>query len=597
MIPNHTDSLSEPLLCNCEKEAEGDALHSLISGVNVFDDSSNVCSTHSLSQEKSYISRPNSSEFLSPEHLECDLNLSCSLPDLEVHSISPLLQQENHGMYQTALHTATEAQLAEPLLQSYHDNENSSTVSNIQDVIQQQKKSRNITPILIYTFVVFAARSLWNQSVIAAYVYLLKSDDPKFVGLLTGVMGMTQLFSSFPAGYLADKYRRDFMLKIGSAVGFVAAFCTFVAARSESFILLGSALSIWGLFWGICNTTTTALFADSIPNGERSYWFTRRSMARSLGGSCGPIMALIMFLKLGNDWTKSQCASVICIGQCLCVPGLLLLCFMNDDYCINHEDNSTPDTEVETNHDTNHGDYDADEQSDIEEQPDLGEALEEEAIDSTHENTMVSEEVMSERGIFCIPSERVIPVLVASSDVLGGLAAGMSIRYFPIFFLDNLQLSPVSVQVIFIVSTLCMTAMTRLSQWVGTKLGRIQTTLLFKWSGILLLFTMVASFNYGFSPLFICILFVIRFSVMNAPGALTRSVLMDNVPRHERAKWSALESVTMFSWAGSAALGGLLVNWNGILFNFTFTAWFQLFSTIPLLLVYDRVREERVSLL
>jgi MFS family permease len=125
----------------------------------------------------------------------------------------------------------------------------------------------------------FTARSLWNQSVIAAYVYLLKSDDPKFVGLLTDIKGMTQLFSSFPAGYLADKYRRDFMLKIGSAVGFIAAFCTFVAARSESFILLGSALSIWGLFWGICNTTTTALFADSIPNGERSYWFTRRSMA------------------------------------------------------------------------------------------------------------------------------------------------------------------------------------------------------------------------------------------------------------------------------------------------------------------------------
>lgn len=84
---------------------------------------------------------------------------------------------------------------------------------------------------------------------------------------------------------------------------------------------------------------------------------------------------------------------------------------------------------------------------------------------------------------------------------------------------------------------------------------------------------------------------------MNAPGALTRSVLMDNVPKRERAKWSALESVTMFSWAGSAALGGLLVNWNGILFNFIFTAWFQLFSTIPLLLVSGRVSKENPPLI
>jgi predicted MFS family arabinose efflux permease len=595
MIPNRINSLSEPLLHECEqKDEDRDANNLLTSQLNPLDGSSNL---HSSGHEKNSTSRPCLHTTHSSMYLEYELNSSCSTLNHTVDPINHLFQLENHGMCQTALHTATEDQLVEPLLPSSEDNENSSTVSNIQDIIEKEK-SRNITPILIYTFIVFAARSLWNQSVIAAYVYLLKSDDPKFVGLLTGVMGMTQLFSSFPAGYLADKYRRDFVLKVGSAIGFIAAFCTFIAARSESFILLGCALSIWGLFWGICNTSTTALFADSIPDGERSYWFTRRSMVRSLGGSCGPIMALAMFLKLGNDWTKSQCASVICIGQCLCVPGLVLLCFMNDDFCINHEDNSTPDTEAETNHDTNHGYDDRDDQSDIEEQHDYAEVTheEEEQTESANENIMPSEEVVMDQGLFCIPSERVIPVLVASSDVLGGLAAGMSIRYFPIFFLDNLRLTPVHVQVIFIVSTLCMTCMTRLSQWVGTNLGRIQTTLLFKWSGIFLLFAMVTLFNNGASPLHICILFVIRFSVMNAPGALTRSVLMDNVPKHERAKWSALESVTMFSWAGSAALGGLLVNWNGILFNFIFTAWFQLFSTIPLLLVSGRVSKENSPL-
>ena len=69
---------------------------------------------------------------------------------------------------------------------------------------------------------------------------------------------------------------------------------------------------------------------------------------------------------------------------------------------------------------------------------------------------------------------------------------------------------------------------------------------------------------------------------MNSTSALTKSVLMDNIPKEERGKWSAMESVNMFSWSGSAALGGLLVGYEGIVFNFCVTACFQLLATLPL---------------
>jgi len=60
---------------------------------------------------------------------------------------------------------------------------------------------------------------------------------------------------------------------------------------------------------------------------------------------------------------------------------------------------------------------------------------------------------------------------------------------------------------------------------------------------------------------------------------------MDHVPKEERAKWASLESVSMVSWSGSAALGGILVESKGILFNFCFTAFLQFLATGPLLLL------------
>jgi hypothetical protein len=72
---------------------------------------------------------------------------------------------------------------------------------------------------------------------------------------------------------------------------------------------------------------------------------------------------------------------------------------------------------------------------------------------------------------------------------------------------------------------------------------------------------------------------------MNATSALTKSVLMDHVPKEERAKWSALESLNMFSWSGSAVLGGFLVDYRGIVFNFCFTACLQFVATMPFLVL------------
>jgi MFS family permease len=305
--------------------------------------------------------------------------------------------------------------------------------------LQPAEKSKNINRVLVYVFLVYCSRSLWNQSVIAAYVYLLKSDDPKFVGILTCITGIAQLLSGFPAGVLADKYRRDTLLKASSAFGVVAATLTLIATQIDHFILLGVALSCWGFFWGVSATSLSALFADSISDGERSKYFTKRSICQTIGNSTGPLVGLIVFSYIGNEWTIEECKFVLAGGQFLSIPALIMLCTLNDDYAV----------------------------------------------------------------------------------------------------------------------------------------------------------SMIISYLNHAPTYLVCIFWVSRTAIMNSTSALTKSILMDAVPKNERAKWSSLENLNNFGWAGSAAVGGYLVDYEGIIFNFSLTVCFQLLATIPFLFLFGRVQREQ----
>jgi len=197
-----------------------------------------------------------------------------------------------------------------------------------------------------------------------------------------------------------------------------------------------------------------------------------------------------------------------------------------------------------------------------------------------------------------LPKHRVVPVLIAVSDLISGLGAGMSIRYFPLFFVDRLHLGPVAVQSLYIVAPLLQAVLMKTSQRLAQTYGRCHVTVAFKWTGIALMFAMIAVYegdpsnrngdddHHPSRTAWVCFLYVLRTGFINSCSALTRSMLMDHVPSHERGKWAALESVNMFSWSGSAALGGVLVGVFGIVRLFAITAIVQLVSSLVVLLLW-----------
>lgn len=237
--------------------------------------------------------------------------------------------------------------------------------------------------------------------------------------------------------------------------------------------------------------------------------------------------------------------------------------------------------------------------------------------------------------LFTLCSWPAVPFLVCLVDLLVALGSGMTIMFFPRFFADDVGVAPVLVYGAYMTSTVLTAATTSLAKVVAERggLGRIPTVIAVRTVGtaFMLLIGLIpvmvvmegggaeadgigsssgsssssdgngasaaeAAVVMGLRPhavLLFLSLFICRNACMNAVFGITRSLIMDAVPKESRAKWSAFESITSFSWAGSAMVGGYVADAHGYQVSFTVTAVFHLAA--GLLLVPAAVGARRVE--
>jgi MFS family permease len=355
----------------------------------------------------------------------------------------------------------------------------------------------------------------------------------------------------------------------------------------------------------VANTSVMALFADAIPDGQRAHYFTRRSIVTLAGNTFGPLVSLVMFVFLGDTWTLPECALVIALGQVFFLPALVLSMYFNDDDNdirrreASEEENRQDDEEqsyLRLDEDTNDIDEEdgriCDGMSLVSTPNRYGDSTTDADDDNDDDNDG------SSRGqrrfprlqclASCFPQDRTIPYLIATGEVVSGLGAGMSIQHLPIFLMDQLRLRPVQVQALSVISHLVMAALMHVAQRVATRYGRCRVSLAFKWVGIAFMVLLIVSYHLRVPSWLVCVIYVVRSGFMNSTSALTRSVLMDHVPSCERGKWSAIESINMFSWSGSAAIGGLIIAKMGSLLPlFGITALVQFVASLCLLPLLD----------
>ncbi|GFR48525.1 hypothetical protein Agub_g10420 [Astrephomene gubernaculifera] len=168
-----------------------------------------------------------------------------------------------------------------------------------------------------------------------------------------------------------------------------------------------------------------------------------------------------------------------------------------------------------------------------------------------------------------------IPGVLALTDCVMGLASGMTIKFFPIFFKDAVRLPPTYVNLMYCAIPLCLSSASFLAQRQSRLLGRVQTMVLNRGVGIGLLCWIAFNPQRWTDPRVMVPVYIARTSIMNSIYPLQKSILMDFVPKERRAAWNSLESITAFGWSGSAALGGWLIHRFGFQATFLITAAMQ----------------------
>lgn len=170
-----------------------------------------------------------------------------------------------------------------------------------------------------------------------------------------------------------------------------------------------------------------------------------------------------------------------------------------------------------------------------------------------------------------------IPYIIFVQDVIFALGSGMTIKFFPLFFKDEVGMSPTQVQVIFVAVPITMAICSTLSSKVADSgVGRVQTQILSQAIAIALLYAMVFFKQYlDKHPVLLVPIYVFRTSLMNATYPLQESILMDFVPKEVRARWKSLDAVASFGWCGSAAFGGWLADKYDYTYTFFLTAVIQ----------------------
>jgi MFS family permease len=414
---------------------------------------------------------------------------------------------------------------------------------------------QNVILNLFQCFVLGAANSIWTGTVQVVFIYIMCDESNTSVGMVEMAYGLASLISAYPIGYIADKRGRSPLLKVGGAVAILTAVATAYTVwcitdddPKWGYTVFITCMVLWGIVGGITNGPAQALYADSIPDGTRSKWFNRLFSSWLVGSAVGPMITVIMFREYGNRWHLPELRMMFIVGLALEVVGSIPSFFYKD-------------------------------------------------IDRTKKEKVVQNIQDVDAAIFFLDKNKwykAIPYVLVLSNTVVALGSGMTVKFFPLFFKNTLDMSPSAVQIIYTVSPIAITLFSGLGICLAKRTGRIEAVLLLSFIGLGFLVSM-ALFYRQLTPIGTAVFFVIRTALMNSPTPLYDSILMDTVPKSQRARWKSLDSIIVLGWCGSAALGGWLADSYNYTTTFLITAIVQATGLLLLLIIRRAVPNEETE--
>jgi MFS family permease len=505
-------------------------------------------------------------------------------------------------------------------------------------------ENTNVRVALLYTGLIGLSSGIWGYAVLSGYLLGLTGTNTS-VGLAEGVQGAVQAALAIPSGMFADKASRESVLKCASAVGVFAVIALNLALTvgqqsGNEFVMVTAGLALFGAFSGMCNAAIGAIFADSLSGTERPRFMTYRYAIAVLSSAAGPLAGIVVFNMTKNDWSIEELRKVMHTGTICAAAPILLLVFLKDNLTLGAESEAhgvgARGTTTTTSAAAVGDDVDVNVVEHTTEDGDIiqrevvatSEAFDDESstllysgngsmpmsplstcespvlvFNRTRARETVDAVAGGATGLFGLKPHH-IPYLCTSADIVFGLASGMTIKFFPLFFKDEVSLSPVQVNMIFCATPFIMSIAVLIGERVSVRLGRVQTVLSSKFIGIGLLYLMwwmgvgyEHSDGHTKPPMWANVMIIVpvfmsRTVLMNATTPLQKSILMDFVPKSSRGIWSAFDSLTAFGWSGSALLGGYIADQYGYGATFLVTAGMQTLGWLIIALMLPLVPKD-----
>lgn len=441
----------------------------------------------------------------------------------------------------------------------------------------------NVRLVFIFTAVHCIASGILSQQILAVYVYLLASSNQP-VGSVRAVQGLSQLLFAFPAGWAADVWRRDLILSCAGVIGILSFLLMGFSIEIGSLELIYVSYGLLGVYYAFQSPTLEAIFADSVPTGKRSFPFTLKHMTLNGALVVGPLASIVLFDLYGNTWEMPVLRAVLLCGTFAATIAAITLFFFDDDQSFeNRQYLMAVERElssIERNFDAEMSECRTESDTGSDRPgPRFGVAYLTSPRSIQHEPSENSFLLASPRSMLSplyrtepidaesVPSQTTqptccglrphhVPYLLFLGDFIISNGMGLAIHYFPIFFYKEFDLKPTQVTWLFVCQLICTALCSIIAQQVSLRLLRMPVIVLTRFCGAIALFIMASASSIHWQ----IVMFLIQSSMIQCSEPLRRSIIMDVVPKHHRARWNSLEGLTTFAWTGSAILGGFIVD-------------------------------------
>lgn len=428
-----------------------------------------------------------------------------------------------------------------------------------EDLVERSvaKEEQIVRRLLLAQFLISSVNGWTFGSIFDVDLYVISAGSNSFVGLAESVKGLTGLFLAVPLGYLADRWPRVRVLKATAVCGVPTAIVVGfgLLSQSKACILVGTVM--FAVVMQSFSGAVPALVADlTTPGAARARAMGWQVMAVQLGMSAGSLVQLALLLSVGaqSSWSPNLLGASLATGLVLLVLSMSVIL-------------SLPGVEDV---------HSADQRR---QEPNRS------SIQAGTDDTVAG---WSRGRIFGgrLEVKWAVVALLELTFVLSLLATGMSVKYFPLFFKQDFDFGPAGICALNAAFPLFVTAVIPVCIRLSGHLGQVPGILILSSLGTGFLFLLARCTDTRAAV----VVFLLRNAFMKSRDPLFQALLMDCLDKRHRGRFGAVTSVRTATWAGSAWIGGLILDHHDsnyrLIFDITSAVMLvPLALTLPLLLI------------